>query len=139
MEKSKGILSHFGTIIRIVILIIAVAIITFFVVRFFRNRSATRETERSAQVAQSDKESEPGSRNEGNKQRESEENNSTTDNSENSQDESSIPSGIADEPDTSHHGSPMPEVGMSANILWSAAILMVVTYMVVRGKERLRA
>ncbi len=132
MENRKGLLTHFGGIIRIIILIVSVAVITFFVVRFFRNRAATRTAEQSAQVSQTDKQKDSSN------EKKTEANDSGAGSSAtNDSNEATIPSGVAEGSD-SDETSTMPAVGMGLNMLGVAFALSAVTYGVVFLKTKQR-
>jgi hypothetical protein len=91
-------------------------------VRFFRNRTATRNAEKSSQVAQTD--TKKGSNNSKN----SESNNSDSHSSKtDSSDEVVIPSGVAEGND-SDETSTVPAAGMGINTLGVAFALCAVTY-----------
>ena len=132
MEGKRGILSHFGTVIRVILLIIFVAIITFFVVKFIRDRQASRRTQQSTnQVAQSDVESKDAGKNERGQV-------SDSNKQEDDEAKQAIPSGIADGEDDRESAVPgvgsteVPAAGMGANILIITAFLSLATYAAAR-------
>ena len=128
MERAKGVLSHFGGVIRILILIISIAVITFFVARFFQRRAKVNESERTAKTAQSETRTDSSNRSSNDSEKKDTED----------KNEAVIPSGIDDRDDSSAEGEPMPAVGMGLNILLSTAVLTVITYGAVRVKESAR-
>jgi flagellar biosynthesis/type III secretory pathway M-ring protein FliF/YscJ len=113
MENRKGLLSHFGGIIRMIILIICVAIIAFFVIRFVRSRGAS-QTPQLTQVSQNEsgtntQNKEPGS----------------------GGGASSIPGGVS-EGDEADETSRIPEVGMGFDAAFIAVVLSLGAYLIVR-------
>lgn len=143
MEKKRGILSHIGTLVRIVLLIIFVAIITFFMVRFFRNRQATQRAEQT--VSQNDQSKESASESEKSKEQtqdqheHSDDSNKADDSRGESNDNAgeNIPSGIADGDDSKDSvpttgPSQVPAAGMGTNVLIIAIILSFATYAATR-------
>lgn len=147
MENKRGVFSHFGTIIRVIILIILVAVITFFVVRFFRNRNATQRAEQAAsQTAQTEKEntdkSEESKKDTENKEQRNE---SSENQANNDQTEQQIPRGIAEsEVDGGAAEVPaagpeaIPEVGAGSSALVIAGSLGMITYAVTKSGSRIK-
>lgn len=145
MENNKGVLSHLGGIVRIILLIIFIAIITFFVVRFFRNRQAERRAQDSSQVSQqngqqngSDNRAEEESRGSGGSEREDQ---SSGTSSTESRDQNNIPSGIDDgggastsRPVPNAGPSAIPETGASTSIFVTAGLLGIITYLLAKNR-----
>jgi cytoskeletal protein RodZ len=127
MENRRGVLSHFGGIIRIIILIVSVAVITFFIVRFFRNREATRTAQQSTQVAQNQ-----GKHNTSDESRSDDSTDHESDNTEssNSSESVAIPSGVAEGGD-GDETSVLPAVGMGYEAVLVSVLAGLVTYGVV--------
>ena len=124
--KKSGLSSHFGTIIRVVLLIILVGLVTFFIIKFIRDRQDSRRAEQTAgQVAQKENtdKSEEGKKDSG-----------SNNNSESNQ---VIPSGVEESDDAQNSSSNLgaatvPAVGMNTNIIIGAIILSIFTYAVTR-------
>lgn len=129
MENKRGALSHFSTLIRVIILILLAAIIVFFTVQFIRNRQATqraqqagRDTTRVAQDQKDEKNETSGS---------SDEKSST-------EESANTPSGIADGEQASGRVRPdvstgsIPSVGTGSEIIFATLILMGTTYILMR-------
>jgi len=129
MEKRSGVFSHLGGIIRIIILIASIAVITFFVVRFFRNREAAKTAQDSTHVAQTEKQSSEKNQ----KNSEDSKNNPNDDNS----GDVVIPSGVA-EGDDSDETNTVPAAGMGSNVVGLTVLVSSTTYAVVFVKDKHR-
>jgi cytoskeletal protein RodZ len=131
MEKKSGVLTHFGGIIRVIILIVSVAIITFFVVRFIRNRETIKNAERSSQVSRSDAQSESDKSKDTEGSSETEGSSSDGDESQSA----TIPGGVAEGTDDNETRS-VPAAGMGTDILAVTVLLGGATYFVVRVNQK---
>ena len=125
MEKSRAALSHFGGIIRLVVLIVLIAIVAFFVITFMRNRHGVKTAERASQQVASETDSsskkEPASGDE-----------SVAEND----DEPVIPSGIAEgDSPASATTSSVPAAGMGIDMVFTASILALVAFFYAKNKQ----
>lgn len=135
MEKKRGVVSHFGGVIRIIILIISVAVITFFVVRFVRNREAVRNAERSLGGSQTQTKSDSKKSDQNNSGKDS----SSSDDSEGKGPESAaIPSGISDDSVDDTASTHVPAAGMGTNMVTIAVFLGAMTYFIVKRYQDAR-
>ena len=128
-ESKSGVASHFSSILRFTLLLILIAIITFFVVRWVQNRRDVKEAQKAASSSQRNKtKHDEGGR---------------SDKDESNVDISKLPSGVAESDvnnDTSSNGvthnssqgveSPrsVPATGASFSVLIYTAGLMSATY-----------
>lgn len=124
MENRRGILTHFSTLIRIVVILVLAVIIIFFAVQFFRNRQASQKAERvsqdSSQVSRSD---------------DSQDETRDTEGQDSARESGDVPSGIADgdSSDGASSGSvaapsALPGAGIDGGILLLGVALMAGTY-----------
>lgn len=126
MENHKGMLSHFGGVIRLIILIVCIAIIAFFVIRFVQSRGVNhRSQSQSTQVVEKkDKENTPDEEGASRTKQESEEGGAQ-----------GIPSGISEGTDMAETNR-VPEVGMGFNVLLVAVCASLLTYVAVYTIQR---
>lgn len=142
MEEKRGILSHFGTVIRIAILIILVAVLTFFVVRFFRNRQVSQRAQQTTHTAQTNQQ---GQKDQPQNTRQ-DSNNGSGNNSESSNQSTQggqpIPRGIADGGSSnttvpSAGPQSLPAAGSDISILLTSLLLSAATYLAVKNSNLL--
>lgn len=121
MENNRGILSHFGGIIRLVIFIILLALITFFIVRWIRNRGETNRAQEASQGAVSDTADESVDQ---------DTSKNTTKDDSSKPVGTQIPSGIADSGSgASTTTQTVPEAGIGTNVLITTVLLSLITYL----------
>ncbi len=137
MENNRGLLTHFSGIIRIVIIIIAIAILAFFVIRFMQNRQSTRTADQATQTTQEETQ---GANNDQAEERagsggvaRDEENRD-----QNNSDESSVatvPGGVAESDVVPNTGpQAIPEAGTGEDILITGVLLSVSVFLFSKNK-----
>lgn len=141
-EESRGRLARFAPIIRIVLLIIFVAIILFFVVRFIQHRQSDKKAAQSAQTSQAQKKDSESSQSNQEVQQKSEASQSQNQTKTNEgQTTSQVPSGVADSQEHQHTvpatgAQALPQTGAGSSGAILATLLSLATYLLVKRKDK---
>lgn len=143
-QTGSGVLSHFGGIIRIAVFIIVLGILTFFIIRFVRHRQDTQSAQRASQTSKSEKQQSNSTTKSKSQSTDSTSNenvakNDTNEDGTSSSDSSdgaiAVPNGVADgvSPEVSSSHSAVPNTGMDQNIIVTAILLSVISYLSVKN------
>ncbi len=121
MEEKKGLLSHFGGLIRFIVFLILLGVVAFLVVRWAGNRQSAKQAQEAAQTGQK---SPP----EGTSQAPDESTEPTTPTTTTP---ATVPSGIADSsaPTPGSEHSSMPNTGMESDVVITTVLLSSIVYL----------
>lgn len=123
MEDRRGIYTYLGGAVRIILIVLLVAILAFFVIRWARARQNTQKAEQATKTASADKSDsdQKAEENSGSSSKDTESNGGS--------DSIQIPKGIADSDVVAQPGeSKMPDAGMDADIILTSVALAASTY-----------
>lgn len=128
METVKRSFSGVAGIVRLAILVILIAAIAFFIIRFFNSRNDTKKAEQAVQTAQNDTKKEDTRATEENSERAARDSDRT-----NSNPQPQVPSGIDDAESLPNVGpAAIPEVGINPVVFLQAVALSGLTYIITK-------